>query len=54
MFCESSELTVSGRGIEENMLLKCEIPVTTNLTASGFIVSSNRMLRDTESEGGVR
>ena len=42
---------MSGRGIEEIKFLKFEIPVTTNLTASGFKVSSDRMLRDTESEG---
>ena len=39
--------------VAENMAFKCEIPVSTNLTVSGFIVFCNKMLQERESEGGV-
>ena len=50
---ESSEHTVSGTDSRKKTVLKYEILVLTNLTVSGFIVFSSRMLRDTESEGGA-
>ena len=47
------EHTVSSTG-NGKFFLKFEIAVPTNLTAViGFKVFSKRMLRDTESEGGV-
>ena len=40
--------------VAENYGSELEIPEPTDLTASGFIVFSNKKLRDTESEGGVQ